>query len=208
MPKSIKFLLPLVTNALNEPIFHFRAARKKLSRREMILFPTNFERLATVPEFNFLFNRSRLEEQMWNALLANKIYPEREWPVKINRERNYYLDFAIFCRDGYFCIEVDGKQHLEKKHVIADNDRTNHTNLKGWKTFRFYEKDLEAGKITDTIEKIRTAIRNRHGLDTEGGLFPDLVKDLSKTPQLSLFSEAHLDFLSLRRIVKERFERE
>jgi len=25
---------------LNEPIFHFRAARKKLSRREMILFPT------------------------------------------------------------------------------------------------------------------------------------------------------------------------
>ena len=174
----------------------------------MILFPTNFERLATAPEFNFLFNRSHLEEQMWHALLANKIYPEREWPVKISREKNYYLDFAIFCRDGYFCIEVDGKQHLGKDHVIADNDRTNHTNLKGWKTFRFYEKDLQQGKINETIEKIRTAIRNRHGLDTEGGLFPDAVKTTSTTGQLSLFSEAHLDFLSLRRIVKERFEKE
>lgn len=192
---------------LNEPIYHFRAARKKLSRREMILFPTTFEKLETVPEFNFLFNRSHLEDLMWKALLDNGIFPEREWPVKINRERHYYLDFAIFCQDGYFCIEVDGKQHLEKNHVISDNVRTNHTNLKGWKTFRFYEKDLKAGKITETIEQIRTAIRNRHGLDTEGGLFPDAIKVESKTSQLSLFSDAHLDFLRLRRVVKERFEK-
>ena len=144
---------------------------------------------------------------MWKALLDNNIFPEREWPVKIDRERHYYLDFAIFCKDGYFCIEVDGQQHLKKDHVIADNDRTNHTNLQGWKTFRFYEDDLKVGKITKTIEKIRTAIKRRQGLDTEGGLFPNSVKDLSKTPQLSLFPEAHLDFLNLRKIVKERFEK-
>ena len=193
---------------LNEPIFHFRAARKKLSRREMILFPTNFEKLATVPEFNFLFNGSHLEEQMWQTLLNNGIYPEREWPVKINRTTHYRLDFAIFCRAGHFCIEIDGQQHLEKDHVRRDVARTNNTNTQDWKTYRFYESDLQTGKITKTIEKIRMEIRNRYGLDTEGGLFPDAVKTTSTTGQLSLFSEKELDFFRLRRMVKKRFERD
>ena len=192
---------------LNEPIFHFRAAKKKLSRREMILFPTTFEKLETAPELNFLFNGSHLEEKMWATLLANGIYPEREWPVKIDRQTHYRLDFAVFCRDGHFCIEIDGQQHLEKAHVRADVARTNNTNTQDWKTYRFYESDLQAGKLTAVIEKIRLEIKNRHGLDTEGGLFPDAIKVESKTPQLSLFTEAHLDFLSLRRIVKERFEK-
>jgi very-short-patch-repair endonuclease len=192
---------------LKEPIFHFRAAKKKMSRREMILFPTDFERLETALEFNFLFNNSHLEAQMWKTLLDHNIYPEREWPVKIDKNQHYYLDFAVFCNDGYFCIEVDGKQHLEKQQVLYDNHRTNNTNLQGWKTFRFYEKDLQPSTIQDTIEKIRTAIKRRHGLDNSGGLFPTAVKNLSKTSQLSLFLDEQIDFLNLRKLVKERFER-
>jgi len=144
-------------------------------KRKYLLFPTTFEKLETAPELNFLFNGSHLEEKMWTTLLDNGIYPEREWPIKINQQTHYRVDFAVFCRDGHFCIEIDGQQHLEKAHVRADVDRTNHTNTQNWKTYRFYESDLQAGK--------------------------------TKTPQLSLFSDAHLDFLNLRRIVKERFER-
>ncbi|MEM1120888.1 MAG: DUF559 domain-containing protein, partial [Bacteroidota bacterium] len=190
---------------LNEPIFHFRAAKKKVNRREMILFPTTFEKLHTVPEFNFLFNGSHLEEQMWNALLENGIYPEREWPVKINRDTHYRLDFAVFCRDGHFCIEIDGQQHLEKDHVRSDVARTNNTNTQAWKTYRFYASDLQLEKIAETIEKIRKEIKQLHGLDTEGGLFPDAIRT-SNSSQLSLFSEAQLDFMRLRRVVRERFE--
>jgi len=193
---------------LEEPIFHFRAAKKKLSRREMILFPTSYEKLFTAKEFNFLFNGSPLEEQMWNILIKNGIYPEREWPVKIDRQTNYYLDFAVFCRKGHFCIEVDGQQHLEKNHVRSDVKRTNNTNTRKWKTYRFYTSDLQAEKLTATLERIRHEIKNLHGLDTERGLFPDTIKDQSVTHQLSLFSDAHLNFLNLRKLVKERFERE
>ncbi len=193
---------------LKEPIFHFRAAKKKLSRREMILFPTTSEKLHTAKEFNFLFNGSQLEEKMWNILIAKGIYPEREWPVKIDKNRHYYLDFAIFCREGYFCIEIDGQHHLEKEQVMYDNDRTNHTNLKGWKTYRFYSKDLTSGTISNTIDQVTEAIQERYGLDTEGGLFPDAVPSLSSSPQLSMFSEAHLDFLNLRKHIKERFEKD
>lgn len=193
---------------LAEPIFHFRAAKKRLSRREMILFPTTFEKLSTAKEFNFLFNGSSLEEKMWKALLENGIYPEREWPVKIDRARHYYLDFAIFCQEGYFCIEIDGQHHLEKEQVMYDNARTNHTNVKGWKTYRFYAKDLTAKTISETINQVTEAVQERYGLDTEGGLFPDAVPSISSSPQLSMFSDAHLDFLDLRKRVKEKFERD
>ena len=193
---------------LQEPIFHFRAAKKKLSRREMILFPTTSEKLHTAKEFNFLFNGSSLEEKMWDALIENGIYPEREWPVKINKERHYYLDFAIFCQEGKFCIEIDGEQHLEKKQVLYDNDRTNHTNIKGWKTYRFYEKDLKSDTITGTINQVTEAIQERYGLDTEKGLFPDAVPSESSSPQLAMFTDTHLDFLNLRNRIKERFEKE
>lgn len=193
---------------LREPIYHFRAAKKKLSRREMILFPTTNEKLFKASEFNFLFNGSYLEEKLWGELLKINVYPEREWPVKIDRTTSYYLDFAVFCRDGHFCIEVDGQQHLEKEHVRSDNKRMNETNNQKWKTYRFYREDLEPGKINDTLDKIRKEIRNRKGLDTEGGLFPPAPVGKVEQQQLALFSESHLDFLALRRRVKERFERE
>ena len=191
---------------LQEPIFHLRAARKKLYRKEMILFPTTFEKLNTAPEFNFLFNGSYLEERMWKALLENNIFPEREWPVTTENKNHYYLDFAVFCREGHFCIEVDGKQHLEKEHVKYDNKRMNETNAEAWKTFRFYEEDLRSGTISNAINQIKKEISNRKGLDTEKGLLPSAPKGESAASQLALFSEQHLDFLALRRRVKERFE--
>lgn len=190
---------------LKEPIFHFRAARKKLSRREMILFPTLKEKLETAQEFNFLFRGSYLEERMWKLLIKNNILPEREWPVKIDKN-HYYLDFAIFCKDGYFSIEVDGQQHLEKQHVIADVQRMNNTNTHKWKTYRFYKKDLEGQAISRTLDAIRAEIKNMNGLDSEGGLLPTMPLGAQNTAQLSMFSAQHLDFLALRGRVKEKFE--
>ena len=60
--------------------------------------------------------------------------------------------------------------------------------------------------IPDTINQVTEAIQERYGLDTEGGLFPDAVPSVSSSTQLSMFTEAHLDFLNLRERIKERFE--
>ena len=195
-----------IPQLLQEPIYHFRAAKKKLSRGQMIMFPTTYEKLITAQELNFLYNGSYLEERMWKMLLDNNIYPEREWPVRIDKSTNYYLDFAVFCNEGQFCIEVDGKQHLKKEHVISDTNRTNNTNSESWKTFRFYEHHLRGNAISKTIELIRKEISNRKGLDTEKGLFPSAPKGGQVSSQMELFSEQHLDFLALRKRVKERFE--
>lgn len=191
---------------LEEPIYHFRAARKKLSRREMILFSTNQERLFTAKEFNFLFQGSDLEEKMFKSLLANNIFPEREWPVKINNKTHYRLDFAVFCKDGNFYIEVDGQQHLEKDHVIADIKRTNNTTVEGWQALRYYRKDLEASKMPETLGQIKKEIKRLNGLDTENGLLPAAPLGETNSTQLSMFSQQHLDFLALRKRIKMRFE--
>jgi len=186
---------------LNEPIVSYRG------RSHMVLIPTTEERFFDAKELNFLYQGSRLEEKMWDALLRHNIFPEREYPVHTRDVNSYLLDFAIFCKDGRFAVETDGSQHHTKRDaVLYDNQRDNQLSIEKWEVLRYASEDIAPSKIEHTIGQITDKIDGLGGLDTHGGLFPaNPIK--SSSSQLALFHEAHLDFLALRRHVLEKYER-
>ena len=181
--------------ALREPIVSFRG------RKYMVLIQTTEEKLFNVPELNFLYQGSRLEEKMWKALIEHNIFAEREYAVPVE-DGAYFLDFAVFCNKGNLAIETDGRQHHETRAaVLYDHQRDNRLGNEKWEVYRYSEESL--GKKTgETIQQIIKKIKILDGLDTEKGLLPLNPK----TNQLSLFSEPDLDFWALRKRVLEKYE--
>ncbi len=186
---------------LNEPIVSLRG------RAHMVLIPTTENLFFNAQEFNFLYHSTKLEEKMWKALLDRNIFPEREYPVHTRDDSAYRLDFAVFCKNGRFGIEVDGPHHeASRKAVVDDKRRDNKLSVEKWDVRRYVPEDLEIGTLPGTLQQIEHKIKSLEGLDTVGGLLPARPKsDISG--QLPLFHEAHLDFLELRRRVREKYEK-
>lgn len=186
---------------LEEPIVSFRG------RSHMVLIPTTEQKLFNSPEFNFLYMSSNLEEKMWDALIDRNIFPERQFPVHTLDDNSYLLDFAIFCNKGNFAVEVDGPQHeATRDAVVYDKRRDNRLRTQNWEVFRYVPEDLEPKTMDKTLSQITKKIEDLDGLQTGQGLLPR--KPIGAIDgQLSLFHEQHLDFLALRRRVREKYER-
>lgn len=185
--------------ALAEPIVSLRG------RSHMVLIQTSEKRLFEAYEFNFLYKGSKLEELMWHQLLQHNIYAEREYPVRTRGDSSYFLDFAVFCKNGKLAIEMDGDQHQSTRDaVIYDNRRDNNLLIDGWETFRYAKEDIAPDRLKDTLSEIGKAIIGHGGLKTEGGILPNKPL-LEPSGQTSLFHDEHLNFLALRKRVKERY---
>jgi hypothetical protein len=186
--------------ALAEPIVSLRG------RSYMVLIQTNEQRLLSAKEFNFLYKGSHLEEPMFKALIDYNIFPEREYPVTNNDKTAYFLDFAIFCKKGKFAIEMDGRQHqATRQSVINDHKRDNKLKHSKWNVMRFFEEDIAPDTIGKTMKEIVDYINEFGGLKTEDGLLPANPK-VPNPSQLSFFHDEHLDFLALRRRVRDKYE--
>ena len=185
---------------LEEPIACIRP------RKYMVLIPTTEQKFfhPKLPEINFCYNTSKLEEKMWEALLGRNIYPERQYAVKTKGEDYYILDFAIFCKKDSFFIEVDGPHHEVREAVQGDKRRDNKLSVAGWDGLRFSATDLDSGRIKESLQQIEDKVLKLEGQKSEGGILPTLPPD--NQPQL-LFPEEHLSFLELRRRIKDRWER-
>lgn len=186
--------------ALAEPIVSFRG------RSHMVLIQTDEQRLLNAKEFNFLYKGSHLEEPMFNALIEHNIFPEREYPVHNRDQSAALLDFAIFCKKGNFAIEMDGRQHqATREAVLSDHSRDNKLKVGKWDVVRYVEEDITPKAIGKTMQQIGDIVNSLGGLDTADGLLPANPK--MQTPaQLSFFREDHLDFLALRRRVRDKYE--
>jgi Protein of unknown function (DUF559) len=185
---------------LAEPIISLRG------RSHMVLIPTDEQRLLAAKELNFLYKGSYLEEPMFQALIDNNIYPEREFPVHNRDQTAALLDFAIFCNDGNLAIEMDGSQHQSTREaVLSDHRRDNKLKVGKWDVVRYVKEDIEPKAIGKTMQEISDIIQGMGGLDTHKGLFPAKPKTQS-SQQLSLFHDEHLDFLALRRRVRMKYE--
>jgi very-short-patch-repair endonuclease len=170
---------------LEEPIVCLR------HRKYMVLIPTTEQKFFSpkVPEINFCYNTSRLEEKMWDALLERNIYPERQYAVKTKDDEHCILDFAIFCNKDSFFIEVDGPHHEEKNVVRGDKWRDNKLSVVGWDGFRYTPKDLEPDRINQVMEQIEDKVQKLDGQESANGILPKLPPN----PNL-LFPEEHLSF--------------
>jgi hypothetical protein len=186
--------------ALAEPIVSLRG------RSHMVLIQTDEQRLFNVKELNFLYKGSHLEEPMFNALIDNNIFPEREYPVHNRDSTAALLDFAIFCEKGNFAIEMDGRQHQASRDaVLSDHRRDNKLKVGKWDVVRYVEEDIAPNTIGKTMQQIGDIVNSLGGLKTEGGLLPANPKTQTKA-QLSFFHDEHLDFLALRRRIRDKYE--
>jgi very-short-patch-repair endonuclease len=132
-----------------------------LRPRRILFIPTTEEKFFGSKEINFLFNGSTLENKFWNAMMLKNIYPERQYFVTVS-DKNFFLDFALFCKSRNIDIEIDGDHyHMNENSVRNDKQRNNLLESKGWSVLRFTNKDLDESLDSSINIVLETA--NRYG---------------------------------------------
>lgn len=164
--------------ALPRPIISRRA-------RFLVFLSTTLEKLHGADELNDLWHESPLEDEMWSGLKNEGIEAERQWRLKAG-QRNYCLDFAVFCARGGLNIECDGDSYHTDLEKSRDNIRNNALTVDGWAVLRFNTRQI-VHEIGACLQEVRATVSERGGVqEMAGGVrFPATGKDGAQ--QMSLF---------------------
>ena len=171
------FVSPL--KLLRQPIISKR-------RRRLIFISTTVDKLKEAKEINDLYDNSPLEDALWAELKKLQIPAERQEFIEIG-DKEYALDFAVYCIDGKIDLETDGDywhSHPEKKE--EDTRRSNDLQTKGWHVMRFTSHQIREEMNTYCIDKTKKMIDRLGGLDV-GKFKPKKFGDTSGNYQPSLF---------------------
>ena len=140
---------------LDEPIISKKG-------RRMVFIKTTLEKFINAHEINDLFHESPLEDKLWQEFKKIKISAERQFYIG-SYKRNFFLDFALFCRERNLNVECDGDlYHINKAKAILDNERDNFLNKSGWNILRYSTTQLE--NISTCINEISDTINTNGGL--------------------------------------------
>lgn len=133
--------------------------------RRLAFIPSTLEKFEAADQINDLFDASPLEDRLWRALKYIAILAERQWKV-IVQKRNYYLDFAVFCKNGKLAIETDGySYHYDSKNQIDyDAWRQNEIELDDWR-FLHYTTNQVKDDWTPYLSQIEQKIGQLGGLE-------------------------------------------
>jgi len=155
--------------------------------RRLIFVPTTWEKFSTAEFINDIFDDSPLEDELWRILKRETIAAERQWEVKI-RDRFYYLDFAIFCKNGQLAVEVDGDtfHRATKEQIDYDLKRNNQLEFAHWRPLHFSPRQIRENQGKYAVQEIKHNINNLGGLDSDG-LVPRILYPDSNVQQLTLF---------------------
>jgi very-short-patch-repair endonuclease len=166
---------------LPEPILSFRP-------RRLSFVPTTWEKFESATQINDLFNDSPLEDILWQELKTLDMKAERQWMLPVKKQ-NYYLDFALFCNDGFIDIETDGDYwHIHKDRAARDNVRNNAMVPMGWDVLRFNGHQIHEEMQSYCIQEIQRSINKLDGLSDEGLVPRVFYQENGQTiQQLSLF---------------------
>jgi very-short-patch-repair endonuclease len=132
-----------------------------LRHRRILFITSTRSRFDKAQEINDLFIESPLEEKMWREFKKNEIRAERQFLETI-KDKNFFLDFAIFCRKSQLAVECDGDTyHNKKEYVQSDKRRDNQLESKGWNVLRYTTDDI-IYNLSDTVLQIKETI-NKYG---------------------------------------------
>jgi very-short-patch-repair endonuclease len=134
-----------------------------LRPRRLLFIPTTEEKFFRSKEINDLFNDSPLEEILWDELVKNQIAAERQFYLPIEK-KNFFLDFALFCKTRHINIECDGDlYHTSRNDIQYDKTRNNILESYGWSVLRFTSDDIKY-EMNSTINRITSTINQYGGL--------------------------------------------
>ena len=146
---------------LPQPIFSRR-------RRRIIFIATTWEKFINAAEINELYDESPLEDLLWAQLKRLKIPAERQLFVPIE-DKNYFLDFGVFCAKGNINLETDGDLYHGPDKADEDNVRNNDLGSIGWSVLRFTSRQIKEQMTSYCVPRIAKTINNLGGLE-EGGI--------------------------------------
>jgi very-short-patch-repair endonuclease len=153
--------------------------------RRITFISTTWEKFQRAKEINDLFDESPLEDEMWEAFKKEKIEAERQVYIP-TADRNYFLDFALFCQKGRIDVECNGDTwHRSKDQIPRDNARDNTLTSGGWSVLRFSTPAIRED-MPDCLSKVKHTINKLGGLITSDWE-PRYFR--GDKPQLELFEE-------------------
>jgi very-short-patch-repair endonuclease len=140
----------------DEPIVSERGHR-------LTFVTTSSQRFMKYKALNYLFNSSKLEDDLFKTFLDNNISAERQWWIHAPNKKHYFLDFAIFCKDRNINVECDGNAyHNEPDQVHYDKTRNNELERMGWSVLRYTTKHLTELK-EDSMRNLYATIKQNGG---------------------------------------------
>lgn len=112
--------------------------------RRIVFLPTTLEKFERAEQINDLFDGSPLEDRLWSALKYINVTAERQWKIVV-QDKDYFLDFAIFCNNGKLAIETDGyTYHYDDRNQIDyDTWRRNDIELDSWRSLHYTTKQVK-----------------------------------------------------------------
>ena len=135
--------------------------------RRIVFIPTNRYKLFFASELNDIFNNSPLDNELWNVFVKKNIFAEREFYINLN-DKNFCLDFAIFCKKGNIDVECDGDEfHLKPEAVKNDKKRNNILSSNGWSVLRFTTDDIKYS-LKETVSCVQETIKTYGGIKKKG----------------------------------------
>lgn len=137
-----------------QPIISYRP-------RRLVFVPSTLEKFKKAEQINDLFDSSPIEDRLWTALKYAHVLAERQWKIVVEK-KNYFLDFAIFCKSGKLAVETDGyTYHYDDRNQIDyDTWRRNDIDLDGWRFLHYTSKQVKddwtpyLGQIQKAIEQL------------------------------------------------------
>jgi very-short-patch-repair endonuclease len=169
---------------LPQPIFSRR-------QRRITFIPTTWQKFIGAAEINDLYGESSLEDRLWEEFKRLDIQAERQHWVSVGN-RNYRLDFAIYCARGPLDVETDGDEwHANPEKAVQDNLRDNDLESIGWQQLRFTTRQIQEQMAEYCIPTIADTINNLGGVEEDGKLLPRRFTGdaAGGTYQLGLFDE-------------------
>ena len=141
-----------------QPIISYRP-------RRLVFVPSTLEKFKNAEQINDLFDGSPIEDLLWKGLKALQVLAERQWKIVVEK-KNYYLDFAIFCKEGKLAVETDGyTYHYDDRNQIDyDTWRQNEIELDGWRFLHYTSKQVK-DNWTPYLGQIQTAISQLGGVE-------------------------------------------
>jgi very-short-patch-repair endonuclease len=112
--------------------------------RRLVFLPTTLEKFEQAEQINDLFDGSPLEDRLWRALKYISIPAERQWKIVV-QDKDYFLDFAIFCKNGKLAVETDGyTYHYDDRNQIDyDTWRRNDIEIDGWRFLHYTTRQVK-----------------------------------------------------------------
>lgn len=114
--------------------------------RDVRFLETNWDRFIAATEWNDLYYGSPLEERLYSGLRDWNLIAEREFRARcrdLDGGRTFFLDFALFCREGRLDIEADGDTyHLRRERILRDRERDKVLVSNRWNVLRFHTDEI------------------------------------------------------------------